>query len=140
MLLSKEWPKLRYVCVCICFAPQICFQQHNLTVIILITYSVWHLKRAVVGANCWGVMWSACKLPPIGGSCTQNSFKSLVYKIMSTKNFSMTQLLCGHPAAKWAVHDFSPDAFVFLCSNIIFVWSKSLFIHINKDTNTKKIQ
>ena len=28
-------------------------------------YSVWHLKRAVLGADCWGVVWSACELPEL---------------------------------------------------------------------------
>ena len=38
--------------------------------------------------------------------CPWDDENSLPCKMMSKNNFDMTQLLCGHPAAKWVIQDF----------------------------------
>ena len=53
--------------------------------------------------------------------CPWDDENSLPCKMMSKNNFGMTQLLCGHPAAKWIIQDFCSFTFGFLCNNCICI-------------------
>ena len=51
----------------------------------------------------------------------------------------MTQLLCGHAAAKWFIQDFSLVTFGFLFSNIVFLLL-GVFIDVLREHLIKKMQ
>ena len=108
--------RIRFVICYIAFKTMISFRKHIKRGAHLLAPWPEDVKGGFWGkwCCCWmgSVWWEKARkrereLNPVRG-CSQ---------IMSTNNFDMTQLLCGHPATKWVITDCCRFTFGFLCSN-----------------------